>query len=292
MPLIIPPLSEQAAIVRYLEYTDSRLRRYTANRRKMLSLLRERKQAVIQRAVTRGLDPGVRLKPSGMPWLGDVPAHWEVRRLKAVCRFAYGDALAADTRQEGYVPVYGSNGQVGVHNSSNTLAPCLVIGRKGSFGKIRYSEQAVFAIDTAFYIDARFTDSNLVWLHYVLGCLKLDSVSKDSAVPGLDRGEAYQQSIPLPPIPEQEAIVRYLAETTAGIDRAIAAIQRDLSLLQEYRVRLFADVVTGKMDVRAAVASLPEEVEFAPAATEAEELLEVEQDADGADAGELSDADD
>ena len=85
----VPPHSEQAAIVRYLDYVDRRIRRYVAAKERLIFLLEEEKQAVINRAVTRGLDPNVPLKPSGVEWLGDVPEHWEVRRLRS-CQKRYG----------------------------------------------------------------------------------------------------------------------------------------------------------------------------------------------------------
>ena len=80
----LPPLAEQAAIVRFLDHADRRIRRYIRAKRKLIELLKEQKQAIIHRAVTRGLDPNVRLKPSGIPWLGDMPEHWEVRRAEAI----------------------------------------------------------------------------------------------------------------------------------------------------------------------------------------------------------------
>ena len=73
----IPPVAEQAAIVRFLDHADRRIRRYIRAKQKLIKLLEEQKQAIIHRAVTRGLDPNVRLKPSGVEWLGDVPEHWE-----------------------------------------------------------------------------------------------------------------------------------------------------------------------------------------------------------------------
>ena len=79
---LFPPLAEQAAIVRYLDHADDRIRRYISAKERLITLLEEQKQAIIHRAVTRGLDPNVRFKPSGVEWLGDVPAHWEVRRLR------------------------------------------------------------------------------------------------------------------------------------------------------------------------------------------------------------------
>src|SRR3989338_5652954 len=99
----------------------------------------------------------LKYKPSGVEWLGDVPEHWEVKRLRYACRFAYGDSLAAEDREDGEVPVYGSNGSVGSHNACNTWEPVIVVGRKGSHGKVNYSERAVFAIDTTYFIDQRHT---------------------------------------------------------------------------------------------------------------------------------------
>ena len=183
-------------------------------------------------------------KPSGIDWLGDIPAHWDVRRLKAVCRFAYGDTLTASMRSYGSVPVYGSNGQVGVHSTANTMSPCIVIGRKGSFGKVNYAEQPIFAIDTTYFIDERYSQNNLRWLFYALGWIRLDDVTKDSAIPGLGREDAYQRLAPIPPLPEQAAIVRYLDRADERIRRAIAAKQRLIDLLTEQRQAVIHRAVT------------------------------------------------
>lgn len=78
----VPPSSEQAAIVKFLDYMDRRIRRYIRAKQKLIKLLEEQKQAIIHRAVTRGLDPDVRLKSSGVEWLSDVPEHWSVKPLK------------------------------------------------------------------------------------------------------------------------------------------------------------------------------------------------------------------
>ena len=91
--ILIPPLPEQTAIVRYLDAADSRIQSYISAKERLIELLTEQKQAVINQAVTRGLDPNVPLKPSGLEWLGDMPAHWERRRLKTLLR-------SVDTRSE------------------------------------------------------------------------------------------------------------------------------------------------------------------------------------------------
>ena len=102
----LPPLPEQAAIVRYLDHVDRRIRRYVSAKRKLIALLEEEKQAVVSQAVTRGLDPNVRLKPSGVEWLGDVPEHWEVRRLKALVTTGTGGRDTINRKEDGLYPFF------------------------------------------------------------------------------------------------------------------------------------------------------------------------------------------
>jgi len=172
--------------------------------------LNEQKLRLIDHAVTGGLDSTAQRKPSGVAWLGDVPGHWEVLRLKRVCRFMYGDALAEEVRRNGKIPVYGSNGKVGTHDVYNACGPCIMIGRKGSFGKVRYSEKSAFAIDTAFYVDHYCTKVNIRWLYYLLIWCRLDSISKDSAVPGLHREDAHDIFVPFCDTGDQQQIAKYL----------------------------------------------------------------------------------
>ncbi len=183
-------------------------------------------------------------KPSGVEWLEEVPEHWEVRRLKQICQLAYGDSLSAENRAEGDIPVYGSNGQVGVHNTANTLSPCIIIGRKGSFGKVSYLGRDAFAIDTTFFIDDRHTNADLGWLSYALPLLGLDQFSHDSAVPGLNRNDAYERILPLPPLPEQHAIVRYLDYVDRRIRRYTSAKRKLIALLEEERQAVVNQAVT------------------------------------------------
>lgn len=194
-------------------------------------------------------------KPCSIDWLPQAPTHWQIKGLRHVCRFAYGDALAAENREEGEVAVYGSNGQVGTHDSSNTLAPVIVVGRKGSFGKLNYSREPVFAIDTTYFIDKRYCSENLDWLAYALRPLKLDEASKDSAVPGLAREDAYQHKLLVPPIDEQQAIARFLDAKTAQIDTLVAHKQQLIAKLKEKRSTLIARTVTRGLPPEAAMAA-------------------------------------
>ena len=198
----------------------------------------------------RVLKPYPAYKDSGIEWLGDVPEHWEVLRLKQICRLAYGDALADAVRRDGAVPVLGSNGRVGFHDSANTKEPCIVIGRKGSFGKVNYSPDSAFAIDTTFFVDSRFSSANIRWLFFLLRWLRLDEVTRDSAVPGLDREDTYQRPGVLPPLSEQAAIVRFLDHADRRIRRHIQAKEQLIALLEEQKRAVIHEAVTGRIDVR------------------------------------------
>ncbi len=187
-------------------------------------------------------------KPSNIEWIGEIPEHWEVWKLKWVSNLIYGSSLSNDERIEGKVPVYGSNGIIGYHNQAISKKPCIIIGRKGSFGKINYSNIECFPIDTTYYIDETATKNNLLWLLYVLYTLNLDSLSKDSAVPGLSREDAYEKLILVPPLPEQRAIARFLDDRTRKIDSLIEKKQKLIELLKEERAAVINQAVTKGLD--------------------------------------------
>lgn len=196
----------------------------------------------------RRFKPYPAYKDSGVEWLGEIPAHWDALKLKRVCSLAYGDSLAADARSDGQVEVYGSNGPVGLHDRANTLAPCLVIGRKGSFGKVNYSAHPAYAIDTTFFVDKRFTRADIRWLYYAAIDARLDSVTKDSTIPGLDREDAYARDVCVPPLSEQRAIAAFLDRQTARIDSLMAKNERLVELLQEKHTALITRAATKGLD--------------------------------------------
>jgi type I restriction enzyme, S subunit len=156
-----------------------------------------------------------------------------VDRLKWVGRLQYGDPLAAEDRIEGTIPVFGSNGIVGAHVRANTLGPALIIGRKGSFGKVTYTDVPSFCIDTAYYIDSRHTKAHLKWLFYALQSLRLDAVSRDTGVPGLSRETAHSALIPYVDFSNQLEIADFLDRETANIDQLIFLKRHFLALLLE-----------------------------------------------------------
>jgi len=203
------------------------------------------------KALFRRYKPYPAYKDSGVEWLREVPKHWDCSKLKRIASLAYGDSFVGQHHFNGGYKAYGSNGIIGESIIFNAVGPCIIIGRKGSFGKINYSRRSCFAIDTTFYIDNNLTKSNMRWLYYCFQLLGLDSLSKDSAVPGLSREEVYGRQIPYPDVEEQKVIAAFLDNETAKIDALIAKQERLIDLLQEKRAALISHAVTKGLDPKA-----------------------------------------
>ena len=281
--LPLPPLPEQRAIVRYLDHVDDRIRRYVSAKEKLIALLEEERQAVIHRAVTRGLDPNVRLKPSCVEWLGDVPAHWEVRRLKHLLiePLKYGanePAQYADPHLPRYIRITDIREDGALRDDSFRSLPeeiaehyllaagDILFARSGAtVGKtFQYKASWGRAAFAGYLIRARL-NLNTVKPDFVEYFTQsqgyrywLSGIFIQSTIQNVNAERYSNLILPLPPLPEQTALVDYLDKATTGIDAAINRARRQIELLREYRTRLIADVVTGKLDVRDAAANLPE----------------------------------
>lgn len=276
MPTPFPPAEEQAAIVLFLGYSDRRIRHYIAAKQNLIKLLNEQKQATIHRVVTCGLNPNVRLEPSGVTWLGDVPQHWEVKRLKWVTRLQRGYDLPADQRVPGPFPVVSSGGLIGSHLEARCAGPGVVMGRYGSTDAVFYLEQDYWPHNTSLFV-TNFYGNLPKWCYYLLRSITKEDLAGKSAVPGVDRKDLFQIVVPVPPTDEQAEIVRSIEAGSQHLNNAISVAEREVVLLREYRTRLVADVVMGKLDVREAAANLPEEPEDSTLADELEEVVDEEE---------------
>ena len=245
----LPPFSEQIQIATFLNRKTEQIDELVRIKERQIELLQEQRTALISQTVTKGLAPDVEMKPSGVEWIGEIPIHWNLSMLKYAARLVYGDTLISENREKGVVPVYGSNGVIDTHSSANTLSPAIIVGRKGSLGKIQYSDVPCFVIDTAYYIDSRTSHANLRWLYYVLHAIKLERF-RNSVLPGLNRDAAEGQHVPLITVEEQTQIANFLDQKTKQIDKLISAEHRKIQLLKEYRQSLISEAVTGKIDVR------------------------------------------
>ena len=280
-PLPLPP--EQAAIVRYLDYVDRRIRRYVSAKRKLIALLEEEKQAIVNQAVTRGLDPNVRLKPSGVEWLGYVPEHWQVSALRHRYRQCLGKML--DSKR-----ITGRNSLPYLRNAdiqwdrinieglpTMDISPDeysrytvqqgdLLVCEGGEVGRCALwtSEETRFGFQKALHrLRPRNTSHDVPrFMYYTLRAAAKGNAFNDghlSTIAHLTGDKLRAHRFPFPPLAEQESLVNFLDSVTKRIDQGISATLRQIDLLREYRTRLIADVVTGKLDVREAAAQLPDE---------------------------------
>lgn len=176
---------------------------------------------------------------------------WPKAKLKFVARFGYGDALPTDEVQDGPFRVFGSNGPFASFSRPNTGAPAIVVGRKGSYGKVNWTSEPCFASDTTFFVDESTSQNHLRWIFWLLQTLRLDEGTDEAAVPGLNRESAYSREVFVPPKPQQRAIALYLDRETARLDELVAAKERVLGLLAEKRRALITRAVTRGLDPRA-----------------------------------------
>lgn len=169
--------------------------------------------------------------------------------LRRFLTLSYGDALASESRIDGDVPVMSSGGISGAHAESNTLGPAIVVGRKGSYGSVHWTEVPAFVIDTAYYVDSRNTKVDLRWLFYVLQTLDLSGASSDVGIPGLSRENVYERHINyLPSMEEQRRIADFLDDQVGRIDQAIALREGQVGIAAFREERQLQDLVWDKAE--------------------------------------------
>ena len=315
MPIPLPPLDEQAAIVRFLDFVDGRMRRYARAQQQTIRLLTEYKQSLIHHAVTGKVNvctgaPYTTYHDTGIEWLGQVPSHWEVCRLKS--RLVKNESGIWNDR-------HNTHGTIVLRSTEQTISggwrienparlvlspeeretyllqvgDLLVTKSSGSpdhIGKTSLVTEEIASLACAFSnfmqrlrVD-KDTHPKLIWYYLNSPVGREQLIFQSTTTTGLGNLNGKMLGnciIAIPPLAEQWAIVEYLDAQTARIDAAIAAVRRMVALVGEYRERLVADVVTGKVDVRAVAAGLPEadalRTPFAP--DDAPTLEEALQDA-------------
>ena len=299
-----PPLDDQVALRRFLDWSNSRLDRTIRAKRRAIALMLEEKQAIIYRAVTKGFDPEAQLKATGLPWLGDIPSHWEVRRLRTLVRridqgvsplaagfLAEGDSWGVlksgcvnrgvfrETEHKRLAPDFDVDPALAVAIGDVLISracgsPSLV----GSVGRVRSLRYKLILSDKTFR--AAFRENvDADFMVYAMNC-RYYRHQVEQAISG---AEGMANNLPLsslkdfrfalPPVSEANEIARRIGDETSAIDRRIERLEAEVQLLREYRTRLIADVVTGSLDVREAAANLPHE-ELAELAIESADDLD------------------
>ena len=287
-PFPLPPLPEQAAIVRFLDYADRRIQRYIRAKQKLIALLEEQKQALIHQAVTGQIDvrtgqPYSAYKPSGVEWLGDVPAHWQVVRLKFI------SAKIVDCLHE--TPKYSENGEFPAIRTADISPGILHLSSARRIeadeyvrwierlepkpGDILYSREGErfgiaacvpdgvrLCISQRMMIFRVRPEHNPVFVMWLLNSTQVYAQAcqdiMGATAPHVNVSTIRNYFLALPARAEQDSLVNKIETATNGFTGAISNTEKEISFLHEYRTRLLADVVTGKLDVREAAAALPE----------------------------------
>lgn len=295
MPVVCPPQEEQQTIARFLKAQDRLFRKFIRNKRRFIELLKEQKQNVINQAVTRGIDPNVKFKPSGVEWIGDIPEHWDATKLKRVVSFnpskSETRANPSDEKKVVFLPMenISVNGDIDCTEKRTLsevwngftyfrrgdvvvakITPCFENGKgaylKGLESDFGFGTTELIILRPSKSIDGaflRFLTSTKQFL--MLGEQYMTGAAGQQRIPS-DFVKIYP--IGLPPIDEQLEILEHIQEKSAEIDQAITRAQREIELMREYRTRLISDVVTGQVDVRGI--EVPEVVE--------DELLVLDED--------------
>lgn len=268
----LPPLSEQQAIVTYLDQKTALIDELIDKKQRKIDLLKEQRTALINHAVTKGLNPNVNFKDSGIEWIGEIPEHWKVKKLKFVAKNIFtgstppteNEAYFEDGRFDWFTPadfteniiLYNSKRKITdlalSQSKIKTYPPnsILFVGIGATLGKVGVnikecaSNQQINAIiiddkNTSFFI-AFFLKNNIESIRIL---------ANTATLPILNQTQTNEITVPYPPLTEQQAIVAYLDEQTALVDKAIVLEVQKIEKLKEYRQSLISAVVTGKICV-------------------------------------------
>ena len=274
-PLPIPPLPEQTAIAAFLDGETAKIDELVAEQRRLMELLKEKRQAVISHAVTKGLNPRAPMKPSGIEWLGDVPAHWEARRISSLSTKitnGYVGPTRDILKDEGVrylqslhikgneirfdTPYFVSEEWSLEHSKSILEAGDVLIVQTGDIGQSAVVPKEFVGCNCHALIIVAPVRSHVdgSWISWVLnsdyGFHTLLSIQTGALHPHLNCGDIKDVFIPLPPLAEQREIVSYIVEQVHRFDTLTAEAQRAIDLLQERRTALISAAVTGQIDVR------------------------------------------
>ena len=239
LPILLPPLPEQRAIAAVLDSIDDAIERTEA----VIAATEQLRDSLLHQLLTRGV-PGWHTEWKDVPALGTIPEDWGVVRLGEVATLQRGMDLPEDDRISGSVPVYGSNGIHGFHDSSPVNGPGVITGRSGSIGLVHYCESSFWPLNTTLFVKD-FHGNNERFIFHFLSHLQLERFAASTGVPSLNRNFVHPTPVGVPPLSEQQAIVRLLD----GVDEAVAGAKRERDGLKLVKESTADALLTGRMRV-------------------------------------------
>jgi type I restriction enzyme S subunit len=242
---------EQENICNYLDDQTQKIDRLITNKKAQAEKLKELRQIEINNAVTKGLNPNAEMKDSGIEWLGNIPKHWEVKRLKNILlNINSGDGISNDELvEDGEIEVYGGNGVMGYTDKYNSDGKVIIIGRVGAkCGVVYLVDKKIWISDNA--LQSR-TYQDYEFVYYLIDAMNLNNYANQNAQPLITGGILKGLYAALPPKKEQTEIASFLQKRTTAIDQLIKNIEAQIEKLQELRKIKIYEAVTGKIKVNA-----------------------------------------
>jgi type I restriction enzyme S subunit len=244
----LPPKAEQDEIVYLIKTQSEKIRHFIEKKLRFIELLKEQRQNIITHAVTKGIHQNVKMKPSGVHWLDEVPEHWKMMRLKNIATLKSGESITSESIEtEGDFAVYGGNGLRGYTTDYTHEGHYILIGRQGALcGNINYANGKFWASEHAVVVTL-LAESNLFWLGEFLKAMNLNQYSMAAAQPGLAIDNIKFLKVFIPSLSEQNEIADYIKNETKIIDSTIAKSEKEIELIKEYRAAMIAEAVMGKI---------------------------------------------
>ena len=246
--IVSPSYQEQQRIAEFLDRKCAEVDEMIALQEQIIEELKAYKQSVITETVTKGLNPDAPMRDSGIEWIGSIPEHWEVARLKFYASIDSGDAISNEQiDRDGEYPVFGGGEIMGYYSQYNTGEDKLIIGRVGArCGCVTMPKQKCWASDNALVLKSCLP---LKYTYHLLQAINLNRLNTSNAQPLITATKVKNVFIPLTPPTEQQAIADYLDEKCADIDNLIQTKQSKIDSLKEYKKSIIYEYVTGKREV-------------------------------------------
>lgn len=245
MPFSLPPLPEQRRIVAFLDEKTAAIDKRIALLERKRDTLKRLKKSVIHHAVTRGLDPDVPLKESGMEWIGKIPQGWIVKQAKHCVRIDHG----SDPQTEGDIPVYGSGSGSFKTCGEFKNGPTVLLGRKGATLHIpHYVDGRFWNVDTAFNVSVKH-GFFLRFYYYCATDFDYKFYLSQTTLPSMTQSDYENMLLRIPPFSEQRAIADYLDTECAKIDAMVQTIEKQIDACRRLKRALIDEVVTGRRKV-------------------------------------------
>lgn len=251
MPL--PKIYEQKIIGTFLDQKISEIDALIADKEKLITLLEEKRQATITEAVTKGLDSNVKMKSSGVEWIGEIPEHWAVMKIKYAMSIMNGREITREVNDVEDIKkykVYGSGGFFKWTDDYLYNGKSVLFGRKGTIGKPLYIDEPFWTVDTMYYSIVKKNRADTRYLYFVLSIFPWKIITTQTALPSIVSTDLGNEKWCFPDIKEQKSITNYLNSINEEINDNVKLIEKQIRLLKEYRQSLIYEAVTGKIDVQ------------------------------------------